>query len=87
MRCRVLRSGGFRRFDGPAIAAEEMAFIEQAFERSQSARLVLAALHTTHGVDHVACRAERTATHFGFVAKSIAGDFGGDVVSAHGTIL
>jgi hypothetical protein len=48
---------------------------------------VQSALHTTHGVNHVARCAERTAACFGFVAKAIAGDFGGDIISAHVVIL
>lgn len=44
-------------------------------------------LHTTHGVDHVARGTKRTAARFGFVAKTVAGDFGGDVVFAHLSIL
>jgi len=68
---------------GPALTAEEVALIQQSFETTQCPWLVLTALHAAHGVDHVASRAKWTATHFGFVAKAIAGNLGLFYFSAH----
>lgn len=60
-----------------------MALIQQPFEATQGPWLVLTTLHAAHGVDNAATTAKRTATHFGFVAKAIAGNLGLFYFSAH----